>query len=85
MGYRVREAQLQKVTYQIVVGDGEQENNTVTIRQSGKKESVTLSLDEALAKFKAEVDNKTLFGKLEFRGQKLASKFFYLFLKKYLQ
>ena len=63
LGYRVREAQLQKVTYQIVVGDGEQENNTVTIRQSGKKESVTLSLDEALAKFKAEVDNKTLFGK----------------------
>ena len=52
LGYRVREAQLQKVTYQIVVGDGEQENNTVTIRQSGKKESVTLSLDEALAKFK---------------------------------
>ena len=63
LGYRVREAQLQKVTYQIVVGDGEQENNTVTIRQSGKKDSVTLSLDEALAKFKAEVDNKTLFGK----------------------
>ena len=30
---------------------------------SGKKDSVTLSLDEALAKFKAEVDNKTLFGK----------------------
>ena len=26
-------------------------------------DSVTLSLDEALAKFKAEVDNKTLFGK----------------------
>lgn len=45
------------------MGDGEQENNTVTIRQSGKKDSVTLSLDEALAKFKAEVDNKTLFGK----------------------
>ena len=51
------------VTYQIVVGDGEQENNTITIRQSGKKDSVTLSLDEALTKFKAEVDNKTLFGK----------------------
>ena len=63
LGYRVREAQLKKVTYQIVVGDGEQENNTITIRQSGKKDSVTLSLDEALAKFKAEVDNKTLFGK----------------------
>ena len=63
MGYRVREAQLQKVTYQIVVGDGEKENYAVTIRQSGYMVCVTLSLDEALAKFKAEVDNKTLFGK----------------------
>ena len=37
-GYRVREAQMSKVPYQIVVGDGEAENETVTIRQSGKKE-----------------------------------------------
>ena len=60
LGYRVREAQMSKVSYQIVVGDGEQENNTVTIRQSGKKESMTLSLDEAVAKFKKEVDDKCL-------------------------
>lgn len=63
LGYRVREAQMSKVPYQIVVGDGEAENNTVTIRQSGKKESVTLSLDEALNKFKLEVENKCLLEK----------------------
>ena len=60
LGYRVREAQMSKVPYQIVLGDGEQENNTVTIRQSGKKQSVTMSLDEAIAKFVKEVDEKCL-------------------------
>lgn len=63
LGYRVREAQMSKVPYQIVVGDGEVENQTVTIRQSGKKESVTLGLNEALDKFVEEVENKCLLEK----------------------
>lgn len=63
LGYRVREAQMSKVPYQIVVGDGEQENQTVTIRQSGKKESMTLALDEALQKFEKEVKEKCLLEK----------------------
>lgn len=61
--YRVREAQMSKVPYQIVVGDGEQENHTITIRQGGKKESITLSLNEAVAKFKKEVEDKCLLEK----------------------
>ena len=60
LGYRVREAQMSKVPYQIVLGDGEQENNTVTIRQSGKKQSITMPLDEAVAKFAKEVEEKWL-------------------------
>ena len=63
LGYRVREAQMSKVPYQIVVGDGEQENQTVTIRQSGKKESMTLALGEALQKFEKEVKEKCLLEK----------------------
>lgn len=46
LGYRVREAQIKKIPYQIVVGDRDQEEGTVTIRQSGKKESVTMPLEE---------------------------------------
>jgi threonyl-tRNA synthetase len=61
LGYRLREAQIAKVPYQIVLGDGEVENGTVTIRQAGSKKSTTLSLDEALAKFKKEVDDKCLY------------------------
>lgn len=61
LGYRVREAQVQKIPYQIVVGDGEQENGTVTIRKSGSRKSETVSLEEAVAKFTSEVENKDLF------------------------
>lgn len=60
LGYRVREAQIKKVPYQIVVGDGEQENCTVTIRKSGSRDSVTLSLEDATHKFVTEVKEKVL-------------------------
>lgn len=63
LGYRVREAQMKKVPYQIVVGDGEMENETVTIRKSGSKESTTVALQEALEKFTKEVEDKCLFNK----------------------
>lgn len=63
LGYRVREAQMSKVPYQIVVGDGEVDNETVTIRQSGKKESKTIALNEALEKFVKEVEEKCLLEK----------------------
>ena len=61
LGYRVREAQMKKVPYQIVVGDGEQENETVTIRKSGSKESNTIALSKAVQRFVEEVENKCLF------------------------
>lgn len=61
LGYRVREAQMTKVPYQIVVGDGEQEAGTVTIRKSGSRSSETMPLEEAVAKFRQEVDEKWLF------------------------
>lgn len=63
LGYRVREAQIKKIPYQIVVGEGEEKDTTVNIRQNGKKESVTLPLDEAVERFKNEVETKCMFGK----------------------
>lgn len=39
LGYRIREAQIHKIPYQIVVGDKDRETNTVTIRKSGSKGS----------------------------------------------
>ncbi|UTH13133.1 threonine--tRNA ligase [Macrococcus equipercicus] len=46
MGYKIREAQMNKVPYQVVVGDKEVENNEVNVRQYGKKESLTMERDE---------------------------------------
>ncbi|MEE1107950.1 MAG: threonine--tRNA ligase [Macrococcus canis] len=46
MGYKIREAQMHKVPYQIVVGDKEIENNEVNVRQYGKKESKTIDRDD---------------------------------------
>ena len=46
LGYKIREAQMEKVPYQLVIGDNEVKNNTVTYRQYGKSEQVTVSIDE---------------------------------------
>ncbi|TDM39803.1 threonine--tRNA ligase [Macrococcoides goetzii] len=46
MGYKIREAQMHKVPYQVVVGDKEVKNNEVNLRQYGSKDSKTLDRDE---------------------------------------
>ena len=61
LGYRIREAQIHKIPYQIVVGDKDRETNTVTIRKSGSKEAINMPLDEAVNKFGKEVEDKCLF------------------------
>ena len=49
LGYKIREAQMKKIPYQLVIGDNEVANNTVTYREYGKKEQTTVSLDEFVA------------------------------------
>lgn len=46
MGYKIREAQMHKVPYQVVVGDKEVENNEVNVRQYGSQDQETLEKDE---------------------------------------
>ena len=58
LGYRLREAQMKKVPIQLVLGDGERDNNTVTIRRQGQKESVTVSFEEFVAMLRKEVEDK---------------------------
>ncbi|MDD7281903.1 threonine--tRNA ligase [Floccifex sp.] len=60
LGYRVREAQIKKIPYELVVGEKDMENRTVTIRKSGSKEQVTVDLMEAVNNFKEEVATKAL-------------------------
>ncbi|HHB5834840.1 TPA: threonine--tRNA ligase [Staphylococcus aureus] len=46
MGYKIREAQMQKIPYQIVVGDKEVEKNQVNVRQYGSQDQETVEKDE---------------------------------------
>ncbi|MFK4054995.1 threonine--tRNA ligase [Staphylococcus warneri] len=46
MGYKIREAQMQKIPYQIVVGDKEVENNEINVRKYGSQDQETLEKDE---------------------------------------
>lgn len=46
MGYKIREAQMKKIPYQLVVGDKEVENQEVNVRQYGSKDSKTVEKDE---------------------------------------
>ena len=46
LGYRMREGQIQKVPYLLVIGFNEQENKTVSYRLHGQQDTTTLGLDE---------------------------------------
>lgn len=60
IGYKIREAQTQKIPYMLIVGAKEVETNTVSIRKRGKGEIGALSIDDTIAKIKAEIANKGL-------------------------
>ena len=55
MGYKIREAQMQKIPYQIVVGDKEVENNQVNVRQYGSQDQETVEKDEFIRNLVDEI------------------------------
>ncbi|MFZ2495147.1 MAG: threonine--tRNA ligase [Trichococcus flocculiformis] len=57
MGYKIRASQTQKIPYQLVIGDQELLNGTVTVRRYGSKEMVTFSMDDFLAEVQSEIKN----------------------------
>ncbi|MEF9968029.1 MAG: threonine--tRNA ligase [Longicatena sp.] len=58
LGYRIREAQLAKIPYQIVIGDGEVENKTLTIRRAQSSDSQSSGVDEFIAMLSQEIEEK---------------------------
>lgn len=55
IGYKIREAQMQKVPFMLVVGDNEMGENAVNVRRYGEQKSETLSFDSFLANILQEV------------------------------
>ena len=58
LGYKIREAQLQKFPYTLVIGDNEVASRTVTYRKHGSQAQTTVSIDEFIALVLEEI--KTL-------------------------
>jgi len=54
MGYKIREAQVQKIPYMLVVGDKEVEEKAVNVRKYGEQKSETMAFDTFFAKIKQE-------------------------------
>ena len=61
LGYRVREAQMKKINYQLVVGDNDMNSNSVTVRKHGSQESTQMSLEDYVTMVTDEVKTKKLF------------------------
>ena len=49
IGYKIRESQMQKIPFMLVVGDKEAQSNTVNVRKYGEQKSVSQPLDEFIA------------------------------------
>jgi threonyl-tRNA synthetase len=58
MGKKIRNGELQKIPYLIVVGDKEIAASAVAIRQRGKKEITIMELNKFIEKVKEELDSK---------------------------
>ena len=56
MGYRIREAQLEKIPYMLILGDKEVESNTVSVRKRGGVDLGAMATDEFIAMIKDEID-----------------------------
>ena len=58
LGYKIREAQLQKIPYMLVVGDRDMENGTVSVRTRGGEDLGAMTPDEFMAKCLYEIATK---------------------------
>ncbi len=58
IGYKIREAQMQKIPYMLVVGDNEIKDQSVNVRKYGQNNSETISFDQFVESLKAEVQRK---------------------------
>ena len=58
LGYKLRETQIKKIPYTIVVGDNERDNKTVTYRKYSEKETTTVTKEEFVKLLLEEIKNK---------------------------
>lgn len=60
IGYKIRQAQLEKVPYMFILGENEANNNKVSIRKRNGEEINNIALEEACSEIKKDIDEKRL-------------------------
>lgn len=60
LGFKIREAQLQKIPYMLIFGDQELANNTVSVRRSQGKEEKGVPIDTFIEKLLRQVQDRAL-------------------------
>lgn len=58
LGYKIREAQMQKVPYVLVIGDKEMESGAVNVRKYREEKSEVVALDVFVARIEEEIKNR---------------------------
>ena len=58
VGYKIREAQLEKIPYMLVIGDKEQEAKEITVRSRISGDLGNMNLEEFLEKIQNQIDHK---------------------------
>lgn len=60
MGYKIRQAQMQKIPYMLVVGGREEENGTVSVRHRSLGDLGSMGLDDFISKASEEIGTRSL-------------------------
>ena len=58
IGYKIREAQVQKIPYMLILGDKEIEQNMVAVRSRREGDIGKMTLEQFIAKLKKEIEEK---------------------------
>ncbi|WP_368489948.1 threonine--tRNA ligase [Clostridium sp. BJN0013] len=58
IGYKIREAQMQKVPYMIILGDKEMKAKNISVRSRKEGDIGTMALEDFIVKLKEEIDKK---------------------------
>lgn len=57
VGYRMRESVINKIPYTVIIGNKEQESNTISYRKHGSDETVNVTVEEFVSKLTNEIKN----------------------------
>jgi threonyl-tRNA synthetase len=58
IGYKIREARIQRDTYMLIIGEREQKAGTVSVRSIKEGELGEMSVEDLIAKLRKEIDTK---------------------------